>query len=231
MESENKILFFLKSMKCKYVDDILKYGRFCFNHPAIFNKWESKKDAQYDPWDAHSVYEATHLIFAPIIDEKDGIPVYGEVHKLADKGIVRTQSAVANKSSICCFRMVEEHEVSFDENHIFYTLGETADKIINEFGHDSYILIQAAPFLERIRQKYSCYCGAVVYRNTLNDYEFQVPEQEKDFVEQLFRKDVKYEWQKEYRIVLPPSDNNPVFIELGSIEDIAICGKISDLRA
>lgn len=218
-------------MKTKFVEDSLKKGKFCFNHPAAFNKWESKDAAQYDPWDAHSAHHATHLMYAPIVGEKDGDPIYGKMQKFADSAIVRLQTSSVKHSPICCFRMIEEHEVTSEEEYLNISLGNTADRIIKEFGHDSYLLIQASPFMERLKQhNITVLAGPVVYKDTLNDYEFQVPEQFKDVVEQLFRKDERYEWQKEFRFVLPPSQTSPVFIELGSIEDIAISGKIMDLK-
>lgn len=229
-KANNKIIFLLKTMKHEYVEETMKKGRFCFNHPTVFNKWEKVDSAQYDRWDAHSAYNADHLIFAPIIGEKDGKPVYGKIQKLADKAIIHEQSKPVKHSPICCFRYVEKHEVIIEDDGIIFSLGNTADRIIKEFGHDSFIMIQALPFLKRIRSNYQCYCGDVVYKDTLNDYDFDVPDQIKDHVEQLFRKDKSFEWQKEYRVVLTPTDNSPVFIELGSIEDIAISGSLSLLR-
>lgn len=230
-EKENRIVLLLKSMKNEYVNDTLTKGRFCFNHPVAFNVWESKDAAQYDPWDAHSAYDAIHLVYAPIIGEENGMPVYGQGHKFADKAFIHEQSGAAKHSPICCFRFIEENEVMWSQNGFEFSLGETADRIINEFGHDSYIIIQAKPFIERVQKQCpSSLLGAVAYHDKLNNYQFPVPEEIKERVEQLFRKDERYSWQKEYRIALPPTKNSPVFLELGSIEDIAISGKIADLR-
>lgn len=230
-EKENSIVLLLKSMKNEYVKDTLTKGRFCFNHPIAFNKWESKDAAQYDPWDAHSAYDATYLVYAPIIGEENGMPIYGQGRKFADKAAVREQSGAVKHSPICCFRFIEENEVTWLENGFEFSLGETANRIINEFGHDSYIIIQAAPFIERVRKQFpDSFLGSVAYHDKLNDYQFPVPDEIKEHVEQLFRKDERYSWQKEYRIVLPPTIDSPVFLELGSIEDIAVSGKIADLR-
>ena len=47
----------------------------------------------------------------------------------------------------------------------------------------------------------------------------------------MFQKSMDYAWQKEYRLVLTPRDNtNQVFVEMGSIRDIAIGGALEDLR-
>lgn len=226
--NERKALFFLKSMKKRHVEETIKKGKFCFNHPSVFNRWETTTSAQHDRWDAYSSHVATHLVFAPIIGEKDGIPVYGKAQKIADKGIVRLQSYGAQHTPICCFRIIEENETVRTPEGTKVFLGEIAEKILSEFGHDAFVLIEAAPFLERLTHKYTCLTGGVIYKDTTNDYEFKVPDQYKDVFEQLFRKDERFAWQKEFRIALPPSQESPVFIELGSIEDIAISGMLSD---
>lgn len=228
--SEELILFLLKTMKAKHIDDTMKKGRFCFCYPSVFNKWEKPDSAQYDRWDAHSAHNATHLVYAPIVGERNGLPVYGKVQKLADKAIVRVQTEEVRCSPICCFRMVEEHEVKCLYGGIDFSLGENASRIISEFGHDAYIMVEAKPFLDRLQEMHTCFAGPVVYKDTTNDHEFDVPDQYKDLVEQLFRKDERFLWQKEYRIVLPPCKESPFFVELGSIEDIAIRGMLSDLQ-
>lgn len=226
---EGPFPFLLKTMKSEYVEDTMKYGRFCFNHPSIFNKWENTQAAQYDKWEAHSAFNATHLMYYPSVGEKDGYLIYGEGLNFADKAIVREQTEEAKHSPICCFRIVEENEINPIPDGIEFSLGEIADRIISEFNHDAFILIEARPFLSRLQEKYR-FAGNVVYRDTTNDYNFDVPDQYKHIVEQLFRKDKRFSWQKEYRIVLPPSAEPKVFIEIGAIKDIAISGMISELR-
>ena len=209
---------------------MVKQGRFCFNHPVTFNKWEDKGSAQYDKWDSHSAYEVTHVVIAPLLrDDPDGIE-YGEPIKLTDRAILHEQSSVVKQTPICCFRMVTENEVVFHRKSMSYSLGDIADRIHQEFGHDSYVMIQAVPFLERMKRHGVQISGGVIYSDLLNEQEIDVPRDQRDFVDQLFRKDKKYEWQKEYRLALSPSTNNPVFLEIGSIEDIAFWGKLSDLR-
>lgn len=229
--NENNIVFLLKSMKSEYLQDTMKKGKFCFNHPTIFSKWENTNAAQYDRWEAHDAYAATHIVVAPIIGENNGMPIYGPVRKLADKGIIHLQSDKVKHTPICCFRCIFQNEFGFDGNTMTYSLGEVAERIIREFDHDAYVIIQLVPFLERLKVKsHPILAMNVAYQDLLNDYEFNVPEQYSEIVEQLFRKDKRFEWQKEYRIALQPSKESPVFVELGSIEDIAICGNISDLR-
>lgn len=221
----------MKTMKSQYVEAAMTKGIFCFNHPTVFNQWEAKDAAQADKWDAHSVYNATHLMYAPIIGEENGMPKYGEVKPLAEKAIVRLQSNAVKHSPICCFRAITEEDVSFEGENTIISLDNCVGRIMDEFHHDAYIIVLAAPFVERLKSKYTVpYSGNVIYKNTLNDYDFMVPESAKETVEQLFRKDERFAWQKEYRFVLQPSEKGPVFVELGSIEDIAQSGKLADLR-
>ena len=220
----------LKSMKKKHLDDAMKKGRFCFNHPTVFSEWKDKEAAQHDRWEAHDAYEATHLIAAPIIGENNGIPIYGKPHKIADRAIIHMQSESAKHTPICCFRCIMQSEIVVDGKSIVYSLGDTANRIVNEFGHDAFLIIPIRPFLERLSQKVDRFLAMdVAYHDLLNNHHFDVDEQYREIVEQLFRKDEKYEWQKEYRIILPPTQQAPVFIEIGSIEDIAVCGNIKDL--
>lgn len=230
-KNDNQIIFLLKSMKKEYLNDTMKKGRFCFNHPTVYSKWEDASAAQYDRWEAHDAYEATRILVAPIIGEKNRQPIYGAVKKLADKAIIHMQSDSVKHTPLCCFRCISRNEFELVGNDMVFSLGETADRIIREFGHDTYVMIRIIPFLERLKAKVGTIMAmGVVYHDLLNDYQFNVPAQYKEAVTQLFRKDKKYEWQKEYRIALSPTAESPVFVELGSIEDIAICGNIADLK-
>lgn len=228
--SDSRIIFLLKTMKKKHIDDTLKRGIFRFDHPSAFNKWADRNAAQFDRWDSHSGYVATHIFFAPILGEKNGNPEYGEVKKLSDKAIVHAQNYSVSHSPICCFRQIEEDEVKIEFDGVDISLGNTVDRIKNEFGHDAFVLAYAPSLIERIAEKNACFYGNVVYRDTLNDYQFKVGKQYQEQVEQLFRKDERYEWQKEFRFALKPTETGPVYIELGSIEDIAISGDIDGLR-
>jgi len=233
MQEDNRILFFLKSMKSKHVEETMKKGRFCFSHPCTFNKSAGNSPAQFDKWDGHSCSVASHLVFAPIEKEDEHGIVYGKLRPLAKKAIIHMQMGEAKHTPICCFRMIEKDEVSFDyeAKALIYSLGKTADRIINEFGHDSYIIIQAEPFIERLKKENDFLCGAIIYKDILQPGMFQIEDQYQELAEQLYRKDNIFSWQKEYRFALvPPTKDSPVFVEIGSIEDIAFSGKIADLR-
>ena len=234
---DDKILFLLKTTKHMYLDDTLTKGRFCFNQPAVFSKWEDESAAQADQWEAHDAYEAIDFIAYPIIGEKDGAPLYGEGVKNQNKVIIHMQDDEVARSFICCFRLVTAQEVTIEQDNVVYSLGPIADRIIKEFDHDTYIMVPVTEFLKRLTDKIrSDYMqGTVVYADLFNNTElhFNGPENLQYTAEQLFRKDTRFAWQQEFRIALPP-DPNVVgprkFVEIGSIKDIAYYGKISDLR-
>lgn len=225
--AKDKIAFFMKTMKKEYVEDTVKYGRFCFNHPSVFNKWEDINSAQYDKWDCHTSFEANYVHFAPIINEENGNPVYGKPIKLTDKCTMHFQDSLVSHTPICCFRQIMESEIERDGNTVTFSLGEIADRIMNEFHHDSFVIINADYLYDKMREKHIAFLGSVVYKNTLIGDEFNVPDKYFDAISQLFRKDELYAWQREYRFALPPSETSPVFVELGSIEDYAVSGDLS----
>lgn len=230
-KQEDVIILLLKTMKKEYLHDTMTKGRFCFNHPTVFSKWEDKDAAQYDRWEAHDSYEATNIVFYPIIGKKDGMLIYGQGRKIIDKAVIHTQSEAAKKTPVCCFRCITQNERVVDGDNLIYSLGDTADRIMREFGHDAFLIIQITPLFERLKKVIGDFIAMdVAYYDTLNGHPFNVAEEYKGIAEQLFRKDKKFQWQKEYRIALPPTEHSPVFVEIGSIEDIAICGDIADLR-
>ena len=69
----------------------------------------------------------------------------------------------------------------------------------------------------------------MVYKDVLNKFPQPISEEHEEIVEQLFRKDERFSWQKEFRIALAPTNDSPVFLEIGSIEDIAKSGMLSAL--
>ena len=235
-EKNNKIVFLLKSLRSEYVEDTMEKGRFCFNKPSVFSTWEDKNAAQFDRWDAHSAYEAFDLVYAPINKDEGGVIEYGTAKRFADKAIIHEQGSFAKQSFICCFRYLTPQEVEFCNNGIRLSLGMTANRIIEEFGHDSFLVIHAQSFLDRVAKKVpnssTMIQGAVVYKDLLYADEFPFPEPVNSRISQLYRKDAIFSWQQEFRVVIA-SDNSSTeireFIEIGPIYDIACYGKLSDL--
>lgn len=78
-------------MKAKHVEDTMKKGRFCFNHPSVFNRWENTQSAQSDIWDGYSSIIARDLVYAPIIQDNENGIVYGKIKPLADKANLHIQ--------------------------------------------------------------------------------------------------------------------------------------------
>ena len=228
---EHPILFLFKSMKQEHVDGSMKKGRFCFNHPSVFSGWEEKDSAQYDKWDGHGAHKLKHLYVAPYTKGETQPPPMDKWTKIADETTVHFESDAAKHTPICCFRAIRSDDLLSDKErrNAYFPLHEIADRIRNEFNHDAYILVEATPFLERMRKSVPCcYTGAVIYQDTMNEPPFSLDKGHQIIAEQLFRKDEKFAWQKEYRIALAPTEESPVFVEIGSIEDIACCGSLID---
>lgn len=227
----SKIVFLLKTMESKYLSDTMGKGRFCFCHSNVFSCWEDSKAAQYDRWEGHSAFEANYIVFAPIVREEPGKIVYGEGNILTDEGIVRLQTDIAKKTPICCFRAVDDSELTCIAGETVYSLGKTVDRIKQEFHHDAFVLIGFDPFIDRVR-KVNCFrlAGNVIYQDLLNDYPYEIDETDREIMEQLFRKDEKYAWQKEFRIILHPDENEKKLVDIGSLADISVYGRIDELK-
>lgn len=224
--------YLLKTLKKEHLEETVHKGKFCFCHPQIFSRWEDQKSAQYDRWEGYSAYEVNHIVFAPIISNKDGKIVYGQGSKIADRGIVHLQTDVAKKTPICCFRLVEESDLNRTDEKFIYSLGATTDRIRLEFQHDAFVLIKLVPFLERLGMNVSWYYARnVIYQNLLNSIQDEMDEENKEIIEQLFRKDERFKWQKEFRIILLPNEKMKSFVKVGSIEDISYHGDIDELKS
>ena len=84
--------------------------------------------------------------------------------------------------------------------------------------------------MARIYEKVPC-CGRKVHYGEINA-EFQKYIDKVGYSQSaMFQKSLEYAWQQEFRIIIEPQgDKDRVFVEVGSIEDIAIGGDIEALR-
>lgn len=227
---DKSILGLVKTMKSNHIKDTMEEGRFFFNFPEYYKNTDLMP-AQNDRYDSWESVNARHLVFAPIIRETEHGPVYGKAQPLADHAIINTISTENKHRPICCFRTVKKEDFVEHNDAYYYSLGETAARIKKDFGHDAYIYIFNPLELHKRLNKLSLLYGHEVFygMNSADYYNFV----DKIGLEQcrMFQKSQDYAWQKEYRIVLPPrEDNSAGFpIDIGSIEDIAICGNIEDL--
>lgn len=220
----------LKTMKSEYVEDTLNKGRLFFNFPAFYGNTELMS-AQYDKYDSWETDDVTHIMFAPIVEENENGIKYGPVQKLADHGQVHLILEGNRHRPICCFRTIKKEDFVEKNNVLYYSLGDTAARIMEEFGHDSFVFIANPIELHRRINEHTLFYGHEVFYGK-NNWEFQ------QFVDEvdleccgMFQKDAMYAWQKEYRIVLSRCEGDKGFpIDIGSITDIAFGGKLEDLR-
>ncbi len=228
---DQNIVFLIKTTKKKYLRDIVEKGRFCFNLPTVFNIGDNLASAQKDKWDSYTFHNAFHICFAPIISEGDYGIQYGKVQKLVDEARIHSITPTAKHTPLCSFRRVDPSEVTHRFGAYFFKLGDVVDRIKNELGHDSFVLIyQPTLFLDRLQEKTTYFARSVHYGDMDSDFESFLYNSGFEQAE-MFQKEASFQWQKEFRIILPPIETEEkVILEIGSIEDIAICGDIEQLR-
>lgn len=230
-EEDKRIECLIKTMKKEHLDSTLKKGTFCFNFPTVFNSPNNLAPAQQDRWDSYLSFYATKIYYAPIISEdKDGIH-YGPSKKVSDGARIHQRSNVSMYTPLCSFRKVEKDDLVEKYGATFFRLGDTVDRIKNELGHDAFVFIlYPHAFVKRISKISPCFARSIHYGELdgefwefLDSYNFNQKE--------MFQKSVDYAWQKEFRIIIAPTNNTgPQIINIGSIEDIAFGGDLETLR-
>ena len=229
---DQKIVFLIKTMHKRYLEDTLKKGSFCFNYPSVFNAVPDLAPAQKDEWDSHLSYHAIRILFAPIsLEDENGGIYYERPTKIEDRALVHQISARSEFTPLCSFRKVDKGEILEKYGVGFFRLGDTVDRIRRGFGHDAFILVyQPQIFLSRISLISSYFARSVHYgeidssfQEFLDLYSFKQKE--------MFQKGEEYAWQKEFRVIIEPRrSQGPQIIQIGSIEDIAFGGDIEMLR-
>lgn len=232
-EMEKDIIFIVKSMDSKYVESTIKQGRLCFNTPQVFDD-KTLNLAQYDKYDSWMQYEARDIYIAPLLEDNERHLSYGKPVKILEKATIHEIDGINKSVPICCFRKIDENEITvFDDKMIVTIETEVVDRIKNEFGHNSFILIvNPNMFLDRICLNSSCYAHSIYYTDNKIEFEKYIESVPEELVQaKMFQKEQKYAWQKEYRVILPPisDNNNRRFVEIGNLEDIAIVGEIEQL--
>lgn len=227
---DRNILFLIKTMKHQYLESTLKQGRFCFNLPNVFNQSIDLKSAQQDKYDSYLSSSIQHLVVAPIISAPGQAIKYGKSNLISDHATIHYISDVVKQTPLCSFRKVEATDIESKYDVFFFCLGSTVDRIKEEFGHDAFILIWNVPaFFNRLSKITSYFAKSIHYGDI--DLQYQRFLDSVKFEQKImFQKSEDYAWQKEFRIILPPIDMGPQFVEIGSIEDIAWGGDVEDLR-
>lgn len=228
---EDDVIMLLKTLKKEYLESTLD-GRLCFSCPNLFTSMTNNlKPGQQDIWDSHLTFEAMHLVFAPIISKDDEPLKYGPGVKIADKARLHACSNISQHSPMNCFRKITMEDIQQREECNVFALGNLVDRISSDMGHDAYVLI-AYPleFLTQLNAKERFFAHSIHYGEideTFEAFREKYPKQQTE----MFQKSMDYAWQKEYRLVLTPRNNtNQVFVDMGSIRDIAIGGDLEQLR-
>lgn len=229
-DEDNKIVFLMKSLKNDFLESTMN-GQFYFSYPDTFTNANSDLgEGQRDRWDSHLSVQALEEFFIAPIGE-DGKPDIKHRIILSRNKPVHIISKTSEHTPMCCFRKVEECDIEQYDNTIRFRLGDVVDMIQSEFkGHDSFILIiYWKEFLRRLEAQTTYFARSIHYGDV--DKEYIRFYNETDMLQaEMFQKDEKYRWEKEFRIILPADSEKPKFVNVGSIRDIAICGKLESLR-
>jgi len=233
---ESDIVFLIKTMKKKHLEKALSTGEFRFSYPEDFsnNTGGTLNPAQVDAWDSRHFFQAENIFAYPIVGKNENGYIYGSGIKLADKTTMTEITGINKHTPFCSFRKITEQDFIERDGKLIFSLGDTVDRIQAEFGHDSFVLI-AVPneFINRIKQTHSCYGKSIIYGELSLEDVKEFEESEKDGFSQIkmFQKREIYDWQKEYRVILSPTETTESFnIHVGSIKDIAYGGDIEELR-
>lgn len=227
---DTSICGLLKTMKSEYLNDTLNKGRLYFNYPSFYAKTELMS-AQYDKYDSWEDIDAYSIIYAPIVEDDGKNIKYGQARKLSDHAVIHHITERNKHRPICCFRTIKRDDFHIENNAYYFSLGKTADKIMEEFGHDAFVYFIDPYELQRRMNEQKLFFGHEVYYG-INNWDYT------EFVRKtnleccsMFQKDERYSWQKEYRIVLSPHEGEKGFpVDVGAITDIAIGGKLENLR-
>lgn len=229
---QNEIFFLIKTMEKTHLDSTLKTGRFCFNRSITFNKPTPKlRKSQQDRWDSYMTEAGVRVKITPILGEYRNKMCYGSSAEL-NNATIHIISKTAEQTPFCCFRMVTVDDLKAENQRTIFSLSDgIVKKIKSDFGHNSYILIYApSEFMRRIQKNHSIYArnihyGEITMEFTMEMNRLGLPQAK------IFQKSEDSSWEKEYRIaLLTPTQDEQVFIEIGSIEDIAIGGNIDELK-
>lgn len=231
-EEDKKIVFLVKTMKKKYLEDTLQKGNLCFNVPGEFNSFDNGLAVgQQDEWDSHLNFDAKYILYAPIISEDDSKIHYGTPIKIADSAPIHKISGISKCTPLCSFRKVEKTDLVEKYGAIFFRLDNIVDRIRTELGHDAFIFI-SSPYelVKRISNKIPYFARSIHYGEI--DSDFQKFLDAHNFEQkEMFQKRIDYAWQKEFRVIIEPTEETDrKIISIGSIEDIAFGGDLEMLR-
>ena len=224
---EKDIHFLLKTTKSEYIQNSMQNGVFYFNRPEFFsNNNNGLNKAQEDKYDSFITADIINVYYSELSNGN-----YEKPKKLCDKATLRLRSNDTDSMGICCFRKVTFKDLIPHDGNYILRLGDTVDRIKEEFGHDAFILIvYPDDFIHRVSNVCNCFGRSVDYGRLDGEYVSKIFS--KNLVHlSLFQKRIEYAWQKEYRIIKDVFEDKDKFISIGSIEDIALSDHIDVLKS
>lgn len=199
---KKKILTFIKFGKFEHIEELYKHGKMFLNTISFFN--EIEENHQGDRLEgARSRFLSENIqikIKTPdmneiIIDKSNG---------LIDDVIIHSEDIA--KSNIYSMTYLGEDDVE-TENSLSPDL--------KKFGESSLFILNTSKFIERFHDA----MGKLGFKYQFGPVKYVKNNFEGDFG--LFRKREQYKYQREFRFLIKSSLNEPLVIQLGSLEDIA----------
>ncbi|MBR0541843.1 MAG: hypothetical protein IJK26_06505 [Clostridia bacterium] len=233
-ELNNDVVMLLKTLKSQYLTSTLDEGNLCFNKPQVFQKSDDLAKGQADPWDSNKFFTALDLYVAPVISDTPEGTKYGKPIYIGTNIPMREISGQSKMTPVCCFRKVDESDFKEENGVYLFRLDEvTVERIKDEFEHDSFLLVvNPRELINRILKQTFCFARSVHYGEI--DEEYQKYLDAYDFNQaEMFQKREEYAWQKEFRIIIRADNSSDLrkFMRVGSLQDIAIGGKIDQLKS
>ncbi len=229
--------FLIKFTKAQWADDIQNKGSFYFNPAYKFFTSDHYSLGQFDRWDSHVKHNALDLVWAPIIEESENGIKYGPVQKFADKAELHIIHGINKKIPICCFRMIYDTEIKDGILRFDDPLYKQVQKDFPDY--DSFALICfPSAFFDILSKSHwgDKAFGSQVYYDQEKFEEFYSGNGDIEFEDkypyyQMFGKEEKFEYQQEFRMILPTQQwDKGSCIEIGSLEQIVFVGKIEQLQ-
>jgi len=227
--------FLLKFLKSDWIEDLLE-GQIYFNPSYLYCMSPDYSSGQFDPYDSHMNIQLKHLCYAPIISGDNPDIKYGKGAVLAEEADVQIQANRVRYIPVSCFRIVDSDEII---DGIFKLDKPVLEKIKQEFpDYDAFVLINSPDDFERqIAEHVPIYAHKVLYGKSPSELsEIDIsnnPEKDLEkFCLQMYNKREQYEYQKEYRIILPfECWESGQRIDIGSIRQICMYGKTDQLES
>jgi hypothetical protein len=196
---------FIKFGEQYHMEELLNSGSIYCNPVSHFVSFDDENVRRDEYEDVNYQLSLKNSIIAM---EDPQFPEKGFVD-IGTAEVVKLRSRQSLSGNLFCLSHYHFSEEMFDKDY-------EIDSRCNEFGSHAVIIVNVKEFIIRLQKtlddlNYSYSLGAVTYVDFLNFTGHK----------HLYQKDIKYSWQKEYRLHIENLNHIPIKVELGDLSDIA----------